>query len=163
MDAEDAGQGSVELACSSKATQLQLQPCCWGYGAAEASLFVSSFTSGISLSQGVGGLLDSFIFKPASTSCLLFPLLVSGERAVRAGTIMSLNMILTWTFPDLMGWNVGPREVSSISLLTSPRLTFHLWCLLSAERAWAFEEGASEYVHAVLVRLMKIQNATEIL
>lgn len=154
---EDTGRESTELVCSSKATQLQLgmlrAPGCRSI---TVCFWFHPWYQPVARVQRCLGCLDfQTCFIPVSS----YPPLVSGGRAVRSGTIASLNNFLT--LQDEM-WATEKSAAACYWLQQDWRFTCDV-CWQQGERDRGFEEWVSEYVHAVLARLMKIQKATEIL
>lgn len=85
--------------------------------------------------------------------------LVSRERDVKTGTIMSLNNFLT-----IWGETWAPEKSAAVCSRLQQDWCFTCdACWQQGERNRDFEEWVSEYIYAVLVRLMKIQKADEIL
>lgn len=108
------------------------------------SLLVSACCKGLEVS-----------WAPWFSILLRMPPLVSAGRAVRTGTITSLNNFLT-----LLGWNVGPEKSAAVHYWLQQDWCFTCnVCWQQGERDRGFEEWMSEYVHAVLVRLMKMQKS----
>lgn len=156
MGSDDAGREFAELVSLSKATQLPLAMLrALGCRNINVRFWFHPWYQPVAKVWRCLGCLDfQTCFVPLSS----YPPLVSGGKAVRTSTVTSLNNFLT-----LWGEMWAPEKSAAVCywLQQDWRFTCDI-CWQQGERDRGFEEWVSEYVHAVLVRLMKIQKATEI-
>lgn len=155
---ENTGQDSAELVCSSKATWLQLAMLLRALGCRSITVcfWIHLWYHPFARIWRCLGCVDfQTYFISLSSYCPLVP----GERAVKTGTVMSLSNFLT-----IWGETWAPEKSAAVCSRLQQDWCFTCKvCWQQGEHNRDFEEWVSEYIYAVLVRLMKIQKADEIL